>query len=180
VRHHLAQKRAARKKCVVGLCVSEYRWGGRQPVCPVLVITGWETQSTGTYFERDRPPGGAATLVRDRKVPFVSHLGNPNFSARPGDGTPPLLSRRVDRPARRLEALAGTGPTGGHGIQRTKTLPASKKSRGQGSKVSSPLVRRYIFLHNGKAPGFERHAAIAWDRSPRKQVVSRRKAVRHG
>ena len=83
-------------------------WIGTKPAYLILNLRYEETQSDGAYFKPHRPRGGTIAMVGNRKVPSGGHPDRPHFSAWRRDGAPPLFSRRVGRPARRTEALAGT------------------------------------------------------------------------
>jgi hypothetical protein len=103
---------ASRKKSVFDAGCRGCRWSGildrHEPGLHHPNKGCQETQSDGAYFEHDRPRGRTITLVGNRKVSPIGHLDRPHLSAWRGDGAPPLLSRRVGRPARRTKALAGT------------------------------------------------------------------------
>jgi hypothetical protein len=97
---------------VTGVGVAEVvSWFGTKPACPSLNLGCEETQSDGAYFRPHRARGRTISLVGYRKVPSGGCPDRSHFSPWPGDGAPPLLSRRVGRPARRTEALAGTRST---------------------------------------------------------------------
>ena len=73
----------------------------------ILFPVDGRRSSNDTYFEGDGLCDLTFTLARNCKVPFVGHLDSHHFSGWPRHGAPSLLSRRLGRPARRAETIAG-------------------------------------------------------------------------